>query len=221
MACHLEEKNLSASFDDHIWLEVASDPWPKASGIDHGREGRYLADVAAYNPSAGADYNSALQNLREVDFSLLAELKSHKDASIEDIMSLLCLESPLADVPGMGDLQPDINVPHSRVERIRANIATEQSALLGVWTPLSEPLSVQNLTGEAITFASVPTATITTTVLSTTFAFASSIPPITVDDYEIVHANSQESSQGNVQGDTATVEFEKEDLDTTPEHDLL
>ncbi|GJV90997.1 hypothetical protein Tco_1538810, partial [Tanacetum coccineum] len=147
--------------------------------------------------------------------------QSHKDASIEDIMSLLCLESPLADVPGMGDLQPDINASHSRVERIKANIVAERSALLGVWTPLSEPLSVQNLIGEASTFANVPAATVTTTTLSTTFASASSILPITIDDYEIVHADSQESSQGNVQGDAATVEFEKEDLDTTPEHDLL
>ncbi|GKD87653.1 hypothetical protein Tco_1358807, partial [Tanacetum coccineum] len=184
-----------------------------AAGINHGMKGRSLADVAAYNPSAGADYNSSLQELCEVDFSLLAELKSHKDASIEDIMSLLRLESPLVDVPGMGDLQPDIeqlkvsihrsedhvvlgetslsfalSVSHSRVERIRANIAAEQSALLA---------------------------------LSTTFASANSIPPNTVDDFEIVHVDSQESSQGNVQGDTAMVEFEKEDLNTTPEHDLL
>ncbi|GJZ18623.1 hypothetical protein Tco_0554746 [Tanacetum coccineum] len=210
-----------------------------AAEIDHDREVRSLADVTAYNPFAGADYTSALQELREVDFSLLAELKSHKDASIEDI-------SPLADVSGMGDMQHDIeqlkvpihrsedqvvlgetsllfalSVSHSRMERIRANIAAERSALLGVWTPLFEPLSVQNLTGKASTSASVPAATITTTTLSTTFASASSIPPITGDDYEIVHADSQESSQGNVQGDTATVEFEKEDLDTTPEHDIL
>nr|GEW69504.1 reverse transcriptase domain-containing protein [Tanacetum cinerariifolium] len=39
----------------------------------------------------------------------------------------------------------------------------------------------------------VPAATVTTTTLSTTFASASSIPPITVDDYEIVHEDGQES----------------------------
>ncbi|GJW88587.1 hypothetical protein Tco_0163927 [Tanacetum coccineum] len=189
-----------------------------AAGIDHGREGRSLTDVVAYNPSAEADFNSALQELHKIDFPLLAELKSHKDASVEGIMNLLCLEGPLADAPSMGDLQPDIeqlkvpihrsedqvvlgetslsfalSVSHSRVEQIRANIAAE----------------------------CVPAATVTTTALSTTFASASSIPPITVDDYEIVHADGQESSQGNVQGDAATVEFEKEDLDTTLERDLL
>ncbi|GKG42317.1 hypothetical protein Tco_0476615, partial [Tanacetum coccineum] len=42
---------------------------------------------------------------------------------------------------------------------------------------------------------------------------------ITIDDYEIVGANGQEDAQGNVQGNVAsfpTVEFEKEELDTTP-----
>ncbi|GJU84706.1 hypothetical protein Tco_1292252 [Tanacetum coccineum] len=161
--------------------------------IDHGREGRKLC---------------------EVDFPLLAELKSHKDASVEDIMNLLRMEGPLADVPGMSDLQPDIeqlrvpiymfddqvvlwetslsfslSVSHTRVGRIKANIAAEWSALLDVWTSLSDPLSVQSLIGAASTSASIPAATVTTMALSTTFASASSIPPITVDDYEIAHAD--------------------------------
>nr|GEZ64285.1 reverse transcriptase domain-containing protein [Tanacetum cinerariifolium] len=128
-------------------------------------------------------------------------LTTISDASVEDIMNLLRLEGPLADAP----------------EQIRANIVAERSALLDVWTHLSEPLSVQNLIGEAYTSASVPASTVTTTALSITFASASFIPPITVDDYEIVHVDSHESSQGNVQGDVAAIKFEKEDLDTTPE----
>ncbi|GJV85322.1 hypothetical protein Tco_1525220 [Tanacetum coccineum] len=195
MACHLEEKfypHLLTTIFDRRWLltyvlklilvkflnsseyltalgAAISRSIEKemqdglAAGIDHGREGRSLADI------------------------------SHKDASIEDIMNLLRLEGPFTDAPGMG----------------------------GVWTPLSEPLSIQNLIGAASTSTSIPVATGTTTALSTTFASASSIPPITVEDYEIIHADGQENSQGNVQGNAATVEFEKEDLDTTPEHDLL
>ncbi|GKG40041.1 hypothetical protein Tco_0466818, partial [Tanacetum coccineum] len=79
-----------------------------AAGIDHGREGRSLADVTSYNPDAEADFNSTLQKFREVDFPLLVELKSHKDASTEDIMNVLRLEGALADAPRMNDLQPDI-----------------------------------------------------------------------------------------------------------------
>ncbi|GKF25333.1 hypothetical protein Tco_0081227, partial [Tanacetum coccineum] len=73
-------------------------------GIDHGKAGRSLADVVAYNPVMEADYSSALQRLCEVDFPLLAELSSHKDASVEDIMNLLRFKSPLAEAPGMSDL---------------------------------------------------------------------------------------------------------------------
>nr|GEU47796.1 hypothetical protein [Tanacetum cinerariifolium] len=78
-------------------------------GIEHSKAGRSLADIVAYNPAAEADYNFALQRLREVDFSLLAKLKSRKDASVEDIMNLLRLEGPLADAPGMNDLQQNVN----------------------------------------------------------------------------------------------------------------
>ncbi|GJV89497.1 hypothetical protein Tco_1533435 [Tanacetum coccineum] len=41
-----------------------------AAGITHGKEGRVLADVAAYNPFAEVDYVSALQQLQSVNFSL-------------------------------------------------------------------------------------------------------------------------------------------------------
>ncbi|GJX52648.1 hypothetical protein Tco_0281017 [Tanacetum coccineum] len=134
-------------------------------------------------------------------------------------MNVLCLEGALDDAPGMNDLQPDIeqlkvpihrsedqvvlgetslsftlSVSHSRVERIRENIAAQWSALVGVWTPLSEPLSVISLMGEASTSSVVPAASVTTTAQSTTFASASSIPPISTDDYEIVSADGQEGA---------------------------
>nr|GEU45680.1 U-box domain-containing protein 15 [Tanacetum cinerariifolium] len=152
-----------------------------ATGIDHGREGRSLADVAAYNPDAKVDFNTVVQELRDVDFPLLVELKSYKDASSEDIMNVLRLEGVVADAPRMNDLQPDIEqmkVPIYRYE--------DQVALVGVWTSLLEPLSVTSLMGEASTSGVVPTASVTTTALSTTFASASFIPPISTDDYEIV-----------------------------------
>nr|GEW30042.1 hypothetical protein [Tanacetum cinerariifolium] len=188
-----------------------------------------MADVVAYNPGAEANYNSALQRLRKVDFPLLAELKSYKNASVEDIMNLLRLEGPLADAPGMNDLQPNVDqlmlpvhrskdqvvlgetslsfalsVTHSRVERIRENVTAKRSTLIGVWTPLVNPLSVENLVGEAGTSDSLPTTIATTTALSTTFASASSVPPITIEDYEIVGTDDQ----GNV-ASLPTVEFEK------------
>nr|GEW70775.1 hypothetical protein [Tanacetum cinerariifolium] len=191
-----------------------------STDINYGKANWILADVVAYNPVVEADYNFALRRLREVDFSLLSELKSHKDASVEDIMNLLRLEGPLADAPGMSDLQRHVDqlmlsvhrfedqmvlgetslsfalsFTHSRVERITKNVAAKRSALIGVWTPLVDPLSVENLMGKAGT---------------------------SNEDYEIVGTDGPEDAQGNGQGNVAsfpTVEFEKEELDTTPEHD--
>ncbi|GJX66417.1 hypothetical protein Tco_0300760 [Tanacetum coccineum] len=121
-----------------------------AAGIDHGRTGRSLADIVAYNPPVQVDFNSALQELCEVDFRLLANLKSHKDASIEDVMNLLRLESPLADAPSMDSLQHDIE--QLKVPIHRANITEKRSALLGVWTPLSKPLMSRNYTLDEDTY---------------------------------------------------------------------
>ncbi|GJU63771.1 hypothetical protein Tco_1245606 [Tanacetum coccineum] len=201
-----------------------------AAGIEHGAHGRSLEDLVAYNPSAEEDYNAALQELLLVDFSLLSELKSHKDASVETIMNLLRLESPLVDAPGMSDLQPDVDqlmVPIHRVERIRKNIAEHRSALTGVYVPLVKRLSVQNLTGAAGTSDVLPAAVATTAALSTTFASASTVPSISVDDYiitneeneENMQLNVEEEKQGKGEGSAASmveVEFEKEELGTTP-----
>ncbi|GJT03704.1 hypothetical protein Tco_0838166 [Tanacetum coccineum] len=247
MALHLEEK-----FYPHLLTTISG--WSHAiekgmqdglsADIDHEKAGRSLADVVAYNPAAKADYNSAMQRLREVDFPLLAELSSHKDASTADIIDLLCLESLLADAPGMSDLQPDVeqvtlpihrpedqvvlgetslsfalSVAHSRVENIRENVAAHRSALIDVWVPLVDPLSAENLIGTSSTPGHVPAAVVTTKALSTTFASVSSVHLITIDDYEIIGTDGQEDAQGSVQGNAAsfpTVEFEKEELDTTP-----
>ncbi|GJW13513.1 hypothetical protein Tco_0017646 [Tanacetum coccineum] len=122
-----------------------------ATGIDYGREGRSLTDIATYNPFAGADYTYALQELCEPDIEQL-KIPIHRS---EDQLVL-----------GETSLSFALSVSHSRVERIRANIAVER----------------------------VPVATITTTALSTTFASTSSIPPITVYDYEIAHTDISESS---------------------------
>nr|GEX42963.1 cold-regulated 47 [Tanacetum cinerariifolium] len=177
--------------------------------ITHGAEGRKLVDVAAYNPSAKADYLFALQRLQNVNFSLIAELKSNKDASVDTIMNLLRLDEALTERLGLTESQPHANqlmvpihhssdqrvvsafalslslyVSHSRVRKIRENIASHVSALRGVFVPLS----VAALEGTKGTSGSTHD---TTTTLSMTFAFASTIPPIYTDDYEVAHADVQ------------------------------
>nr|GEZ24595.1 hypothetical protein [Tanacetum cinerariifolium] len=182
-----------------------------SAGITHGAKGRKLADVAAYNPSAEADYLSSLQHLQNVNFFLIAELKSNKDASVDTRMNLLRLDDVLAERLGLTESQPHVNqlmvpiyysldqhvvgasalslsleVSHSRVKKTRENIAKHVSALRGVFVPLTKPLSAVALEGMEGTFGSTHDAT---TTLSTTFISASTIPPISTDDYEVAHAD--------------------------------
>nr|GFA14029.1 hypothetical protein [Tanacetum cinerariifolium] len=163
-----------------------------SAGIDHGKAGRSLADVVAYNPLAKADYTYALQRLREVDFPLLSELKSHKDASTVDVMDLLCLEDQV--IIRETSLLDSLYVTHSRVERIRENVAAQRSTLIGVWTPLVNLLFVENLVGAASTSDSMPVTAATTTAVSVTFALASTVPPITIEDYEIMGTDGLEEA---------------------------
>ncbi|GKE46449.1 hypothetical protein Tco_1477707, partial [Tanacetum coccineum] len=156
-----------------------------STGITHDTEGRVLTDVVAYNPSAEADYISALQHLQSVNFSLIAELKSNKDASIETIMNLLRLEDTLAE---------RLDVSSSRVRKIKENISNHRSALRDVFILLSEPFSVTALTGTEGTSDVMPVTADTTIALSVTFASASSIPLISTDDYEVVHADGREGT---------------------------
>nr|GEX54400.1 hypothetical protein [Tanacetum cinerariifolium] len=159
MACHLAA--ISCAIEKGMQSGLAVD-------INHGREGRSLADVATYNPDVEANFNTALQELREVDFPLLAKLKSYKDASTKDIMNVHRLEGALADVHGMKELQPD-------VEQLKVPIHRSEDQ-------------------EESTSGVVPSASVTTTTLSTTFASASSIPPISTNDYEIVGVDGQEGA---------------------------
>nr|GEV10314.1 hypothetical protein [Tanacetum cinerariifolium] len=185
-------------------------------GITHGAEGRVLTDVITYNPSAEANYLSALQHLQSVNFCLITELKSNKDASIDTIINLLRLEDSLAEKLGLTESQPNVDqlmvpIHHSldqrvvgasalslsldvssfRVHRIKENIAKHRSTLRDVFIPLSEPLSIT--AGTESTLNVIPATVDTTTALSVTSIYASLIPSISSDDYEITHAEGEKS----------------------------
>nr|GEV95475.1 hypothetical protein [Tanacetum cinerariifolium] len=191
--------------------------------IVHGKEGMALTDVVAHNPFAEVNYTSALQQLQHVNFFLLAELKSNKDASVEAMMNILHLEGPLAKKLGLNELQPNVDqlmvlihrspdkvvlgatalslaldVSSFWVRRIRENIANHRSALRDVFFPIVDPLSAAILIGMKGTFNTAPATTNTNTAMSTTFASACSIDPISVDDYEVVGAGDQAVADENV-----------------------
>nr|GEX32180.1 putative reverse transcriptase domain-containing protein [Tanacetum cinerariifolium] len=131
MALHLDEEFYS-------WTEDRL-----AAGIDHGKAGRGLADVAAYNPSAKANYIFAVNALRAVDFPLT----SSTEPSPEKLMLPI---HRLKDqvVIGETSLSFSLDVAHACVKRIRGNDASRQ---LSISDLLIEPLSAKNLVGEAST----------------------------------------------------------------------
>ncbi|GJT55744.1 hypothetical protein Tco_0990798 [Tanacetum coccineum] len=142
-----------------------------SAGITHGAEGRALIDVVTYNPFAEVDYISALQHLQNVNFSLLADLRSNKDASVDTLMNILRLEETLAEWLGLTFVRYGFNR-----------------------TALSLALDVSDTEGNSDT---VPATADTTTTLSTTLASASTITPISVDDYEVVGTDDQAGADGN------------------------
>ncbi|GJZ22778.1 hypothetical protein Tco_0559817, partial [Tanacetum coccineum] len=91
-----------------------------------------------------------------------------------------------------------LDVYSSCVRKIKENIANYRSALRDVFVPLAEPLSVTALTGTEGTSNDVPAITDTTTALSITFASASTIAPISVDDYEVICTDDQAAANENV-----------------------
>nr|GEV69718.1 transposase (putative), gypsy type [Tanacetum cinerariifolium] len=164
-----------------------------SAGITHGAKGRVLADVAAYNFSAKADYISALQHLQNINFSLLAELRSNKDASL----MVPIHHSSDKVVAGATTLSLSLDVSNIRAWKIRENIASQRSALHDVFVPLSEPFFAEVLTGAEGTSDTVLATAVTTTALSTTLASASTVPPMFVDDYEVAGMDDQTGVDGN------------------------
>nr|GEV08218.1 hypothetical protein [Tanacetum cinerariifolium] len=61
--------------------------------IEHGKVGRDLAAVEAYDPEADSKYVKALQDLKDLKYLLVDQLEGLKDAPIELIMASLYLES--------------------------------------------------------------------------------------------------------------------------------
>ncbi|GKD08590.1 hypothetical protein Tco_1188275 [Tanacetum coccineum] len=167
---------LSSSFDHHFWPAAIGKAVEKGMQdglfvrIAHGVAGRALTDVAAYNPSAEADYLSALQ----------------PDGSHTSFPDQLVI--------GASALSLLLDVSSSKVRKIKENIASHKSALRDVFLPLSEPLSVTALTGTGGTSNVIPATVDTTTALPVTFASTSLIPSISTDDYEILHTDGQDSA---------------------------
>nr|GEW55760.1 hypothetical protein [Tanacetum cinerariifolium] len=109
-------------------------------------------------------------------------------------------------VIGASALSLSLDVSSSLVQKIKENITNHVSALRGVFVPLSKPLFAMALKGTEGTSGA---ALDTTMTLSITSVFASTIPPISTDDYEVVYTDGQEGTGagGETVADESVVPF--------------
>nr|GEU44718.1 hypothetical protein [Tanacetum cinerariifolium] len=205
--------------------------------IDHGKVGRGLADVAAYNPYVEAEYVFAVLAFRNLYFDFLSLLESQKGASIADIMDSLCLEGPFTESPEINRLQPSheqlilpfhrkednvvigetslyesLDAVHARVHKIKKGASSYRLSFSDTMGPLVNPLSSENLVGEAST-SGVPVTVAVTTALSTTFSHKSFLPPISVANYGVMDVEPQPETSHSPK-----FIFEQEILETSPEY---
>ncbi|GKC46594.1 hypothetical protein Tco_1064316, partial [Tanacetum coccineum] len=170
---------------------------------------RCLSDLEAYNPSAEADFNSAVCDLRGLDFLLLRELSAKKDGSTWDVMDLLRLDDAIAEVLGMTDLQPEVGqlmvlvhhkqnkimirsqalsvaleTCHRRVRKMERNLAERLPLLKDVFVSIDHLLSAEALTILPETSTEPPIMAHITTALSIVVIRPNSDPFLLVEDYE-------------------------------------
>ncbi|GKB96539.1 hypothetical protein Tco_0982676, partial [Tanacetum coccineum] len=156
------------------------------AGIDHGNAKRGLADVASYDPYVEARYVSTVLAFCDLDFKLLSQLESQKDASIADIMSLLRLEAPSAETPETS-LSDSLDVVHARVQKLKEGALSHHLSNSDAMGALDNSLSSKNLI--------VIAATTTALAISVTAANINSIPPILVANYDMPDAGLSSSMQ--------------------------
>nr|GEU79427.1 hypothetical protein [Tanacetum cinerariifolium] len=158
-----------------------------AARIDHGKAGRDLADLEAYNPVAALDFDVAVKELRELNFPILAELSFAKDASIMDVMNILRLDDSVSEALGLTDFHPYEN--QLMVRKMKENLAEHWHILKDVFVPVEYLLSVEALTAIPGTPDEVSAIASTTTALSTLFHPVSSAPSLSMEDYNVEGAD--------------------------------
>nr|GEV75276.1 hypothetical protein [Tanacetum cinerariifolium] len=170
------------------------------ASIDHRKAGRGLAEVAAYDPSVEERYVSVVLAFHGLDFNFLSQLESQKDVGIACIMESLCLEGPSTKTPEVSRLQPAYEQLLLPVHRKEDNVVIGETSLFDSMSVVDDLVQKVN--------KGVPATAATTTALSVliTDADVSSIPPISVADYEVLNVKASHSPK---------IIFEQETLETS------
>nr|GEW11919.1 reverse transcriptase domain-containing protein [Tanacetum cinerariifolium] len=137
------------------------------------------------------------------DRRYLADVASYDpsvEASIADIISLLHLKGTSAKT----------------LKKLKESVLSQCLSISDAMGVLADPLCSENLIGDAST-SGVLVTTVTTKALAISVIAAniSSIPPVSVADYDMADAGVHDTALHSPK-----IVFEKEDLEATPEHPL-
>ncbi|GJW18268.1 hypothetical protein Tco_0025704, partial [Tanacetum coccineum] len=115
---------------------------------------------------------------------------------------------------GETSLSDSLNVVHDHVQKVKECTLSHRLSIYEAIGLLVDPLSSENLVGEAST-SRIPATAATTIALSVfiTTANVSSIPPISVADYEVLNAEPRPEASYSPK-----IIFEQETLETSREH---
>ncbi|GJZ54188.1 hypothetical protein Tco_0609073 [Tanacetum coccineum] len=174
MALHLDEE-----FYPYFLTTIAGRRWIISRGfwLAVMKCLQSLEYVAALGTTIGLAIDKGMQSglAAGIDHGKARRSLTKKDAFIVDIMSLLHLEGPFTETPEGIKLQPSYEQLFLPIYQTKDNANIKEGASscrLSLWDimgPLVEPLSSENLVGEAST-SGVPVTVVVTTALSTTFA---------------------------------------------------
>ncbi|GJS06892.1 hypothetical protein Tco_0363688, partial [Tanacetum coccineum] len=156
--------------------------------------------LSAIGEAIEIDYVAAVNALQCVSFSLLAQLEANKDASMADVMDLLCLEGPAAETSEASQLQPSLDQLMIPIHRLEDQVIIGETSL--AFSLEVAHNRVQRLRGEPSAFADLTTDV--TTALSTTFVQTDPVPTV-LSTEDPPHPK---------------IVFEDEELDTMLEHVL-
>ncbi|GKC35031.1 hypothetical protein Tco_1047415 [Tanacetum coccineum] len=89
-----ESSELRQAFADVMFAGLAKGMSESLKyGVEHGKAGRDLADIEAYDPEANSKLVKSLQDLKDLKYPMVDQLEGLKDAPMELIMTSLHLES--------------------------------------------------------------------------------------------------------------------------------
>nr|GEW84432.1 hypothetical protein [Tanacetum cinerariifolium] len=107
----LNEKNVKFSRKVST-LELVRSELDVKARIEHGKEGRSLAQIEAYDHETGEKYVVAVSKFENVCFPSLDESEGLKDSPLALIMSALTLKDDYGDVyltPSFSEFQPSLD----------------------------------------------------------------------------------------------------------------